>query len=174
MKTLHVHPRAGGRAHRIRPVRGSARGFTYLGVLVLVALLAAGAADWLRLWHVAGQREAERELLFVGHQFRQALASWNRHGHPGPRRLEDLLADPRTPGLRRHLRQVYPDPVTGRAEWGLVRDEAGGIVAVHSLSQAAPLKRTAFAAADRGFENAASYSEWVFAPRAPQPEARTP
>lgn len=146
------------RAHRMR-------GFTYLGVLVLVAVMGAGTAGWLQLWHVAQAREKERELLFIGQQFRQALASWYRFGPSSPRRLEDLLADPRTPVPQRHLRRVFVDPMTGRAEWGLVKDSGGGIVAVHSLSTAAPLQHAGFAARDVAFEKAARYSDWVFAPQ---------
>lgn len=144
--------------------RPRVRGFTYLGVLVLAAVMGAAAGAWVQLWHVAQTREKERELLFVGHQFRQALGSWQRRGQAGPRQLEELLADPRTPTLQRHLRRIHVDPITGRAEWGLVKDEGGGIVAVHSLSRSAPLKKAGFAARDREFENATRYSEWVFAP----------
>lgn len=144
--------------------RRRVRGFTYIGVLVLAAVMAAAAGAWVQLWHVAQTREKERELLFVGHQFRQALASWQRRGQPGPRQLEDLLADPRTPTLQRHLRRIHVDPITGRAEWGLVKDDGGGIVAVHSLSPAAPLKKAGFASRDRSFEHAIKYSDWVFAP----------
>ncbi len=40
----------------------------------------------------------------------------------------------------------------------------GGIMGgVHSLSEATPLKQTDFAYADRAFEGATKYSDWLFA-----------
>ncbi|MCY1541438.1 hypothetical protein D9M68_771320 [compost metagenome] len=80
----------------------------------------------------------------------------------GPMTLEDLLKDPRTPGLLRHLRKLYADPITGQAQWGLVRDAAGRIVGIHSLSERPPLKTHGFDAAHARFEQAQHYSDWVF------------
>jgi hypothetical protein len=38
----------------------------------------------------------------------------------------------------------------------------GGVVGVHSLSEAQPLKSANFSGADREFEGKLHYSEWVF------------
>ncbi|MEG2964348.1 MAG: type II secretion system protein, partial [Janthinobacterium sp.] len=55
------------------------------------------------------------------------------------------------------------DPVTGRAEWGLLfQPGSHGIIGVHSLSQAAPLKVGNFEARFTGFEGKAHFSEWQF------------
>ena len=96
------------------------RGFTYLGVLVIVALMGFGLAAFGELYSHAAQREKERELLFVGDQFRNAIASYYNKS-PGakvyPRKLEDLLEDTRFPMPQHHLRRVYNDPMTGKADW---------------------------------------------------------
>lgn len=142
------------------------RGFTYVGVLVFVAAMGVGLAASGQLWHTLQQREKERELLFIGHQFRLALDRYARHtpalARRAPLRLEELLQDPRHPNVQRHLRKIYLDPMTGSAEWGLVTGPGGEIYGVHSRSREEPLKKANFAPADRQFEGAMKYSDWVF------------
>jgi type II secretory pathway pseudopilin PulG len=142
------------------------RGFTYIGVLVLVALMGITLAAAGQVWHTLQQREKEQELLFIGHQFRLAL---NRYAHhtPGqagraPLNLEGLLRDPRHPGIQRYLRKIYLDPMTGSAEWGLITGPGGEIYGVHSLSGGEPLKKSNFGLADKPFEGKTKYSDWVF------------
>jgi type II secretory pathway pseudopilin PulG len=142
------------------------RGFTYIGVLVLVALMGIGLAAAGQVWHTAAKREKERELLFIGQEFRLALYRYAKHT-PGkekraPMSLEELLQDPRYPGIQRYLRKIYVDPMTGGTEWGLIKGAAGEIHGVHSLSADEPLKKANFALADRRFEGAKKYSDWVF------------
>jgi len=76
--------------------------------------------------------------------------------------FEDLVLDPRAPDVRRHLRRIYVDPITGKDGWGIVRAPDGGIMGVHSLSDATPLKSASFAPADRSFEGMTRYSAWQF------------
>lgn len=141
-------------------------GFTYIGVLVLVALMGIVLATVGQVWHTLQQWEKEQELLFIGHEFRLALIRYAQHS-PGqaersPLNLEDLLKDPRAPGVQRYLRKIYADPMTGKAEWGLVSGPNGEIYGVHSLSDDEPLKKGNFGLADRQFEGKMKYSEWVF------------
>jgi type II secretory pathway pseudopilin PulG len=159
----HVRPPAGARA-----VLGSrSGGFTYLGLLFFVALMGAALVAIAQVWHTEVKREKEAELLFVGNQFRQAIGGYYERT-PGavkqfPKQLEDLLRDPHSPDVRRYLRKIYVDPMTGQREWGLVRAPDGGIVGVHSLSEDAPLKRAGFLAVDAAFAEATNYRGWVFA-----------
>lgn len=154
--------------HEIRTVPARMRGFGYIGLLILVAMMSAALAGAGEVWHTAQQREKEQELLFAGGQFRRALAQYYANT-PGkarrhPLHLEELLKDPRHPGIRRHLRKIYPDPMTGKAEWGLVTGPGGEIYGVYSRSQDAPLKRAGFRLAEKDFEGRTKYSEWVFMP----------
>lgn len=146
-------------------------GFTYMGVLLLLAVSGMAAASAVQVWNTARRQEQERELLFIGQQFRAGLQQYARHtprnGKRGPLRLEDLLQDPRAPGVQRYLRRIYADPLTGRAEWGVVLAADGSIHGVHSLSDKEPLKKSNFALADRQFEGARKYSDWVFVPAQP-------
>lgn len=157
--------------------RRRAGGFSYLALLFAVAamgLLLAAAAE---LWQTAIQRERERQLLFVGNQFREAIGRYYQVGggvRQYPQSLDELVEDRRFPNITRHLRRLYRDPLTGRAEWGLVREQER-IIGVHSLSRAAPLKQAGFAARDADFADRASIAEWRFiyrpadAPAGPAP-----
>lgn len=143
------------------------RGFVLLALLVALALLAVGLMGAVDVWRISRQRDREQELLFVGDQYRQAIRSYYstapRGGQRGyPTSLEVLLEDDRFPTPVHHLRRAYPDPVTGQAEWGLLK--AGDrIVGVYSLSEAAPIKKAGFGPAQQAFKDAASYKDWVFA-----------
>jgi type II secretory pathway pseudopilin PulG len=164
-----------------RPATRASRqsGFTYIAVLLAVALHGAVLAAVGVVWSNAQKRERETQLLFVGHEFRKAIRSYAAGaGGAGtyPESLEDLLRDPRTPALKRHLRKIYVDPMTGKAEWGLVRSPDGkGILGVYSLSEDAPLKTGNFAEADKEFEGKTRYAEWKFGIRPVQtPKAALP
>ena len=75
--------------------------------------------------------------------------------------LDALLKDDRFPGIKRHLRKVFTDPLTAQTEWGLVKLN-GKIVGVHSLSEQEPIKIGGFEPDDSSFEGAKKYSEWKF------------
>lgn len=142
------------------------RGFTYIGVLLLVAIMGAVLAGTAVVWRTMSQRDKERELLFVGHEFRRAIGLYYERSPGGmkqyPKKLEDLLLDRRQTGVARYLRKIYRDPMTGRQEWGLVKGAGGAIMGVYSLSSDAPVKTGNFDEADRDFEGGASYQDWKF------------
>lgn len=149
-----------------RTRRSKCRGFTYLWVLFVVALMGVGVMAMAEVYKLQAMRDRERELLFIGHQFRAAIASYyesrtSTGDRQYPRSLDDLLKDPRSAGVRRHLRRLYPDPITGRPEWGLVIVN-GGVAGVHSLSEATPLKVSGFDPEDASFRDARMYREWKF------------
>lgn len=147
-------------------LRHSQFGFTYLAALFLVAIMGAVWAAAGDVWSVANQREKERELLLIGAQFRTAIARYYE-GTPGslkkyPAALEDLLQDNRYLGTQRCLRKIFIDPMTRSKEWGLVMSPTGGIMGVHSLSDASPIKKANFLAADASLSGKTKYSEWLF------------
>jgi type II secretory pathway pseudopilin PulG len=131
--------------------------------LFVIAIAGAGLALLGEVWQTATLREQEAELLYVGNQYRRAIELYYLSG-PGqyPRTLEDLLKDPRGPTVRRHLRQLYPDPITGTSGWMLVKAPDGGIMGVHSRSEKHPLKIANFKLRDREFEAAEKYIDWKF------------
>jgi type II secretory pathway pseudopilin PulG len=155
----------------VKPVQ---RGFSYLTVLFMVAILAGGLALVGELWHTSAAREKEAELLFAGHQYRKAIERYYLSGpqRQYPRELEHLLKDPRRPGAERYLRRLYPDPVSGKA-FALLKAPDGGILGVHSPSEEKPLKTGGFKERDAAFEGKAKYSEWQFVHAVPVQPGRT-
>jgi type II secretory pathway pseudopilin PulG len=148
--------------------RRAQAGFTLLGLLFLVAGLGVAMAALGTVWNTAAQREKERDLLFVGDQYRRAVESFWQMPLPvgTPRRLPqdvgELLKDPRFPNTVRHLRRAWRDPMTGQAEWGLLEEPDGGISGVYSLSEAKPFKSGNFPPEYAQFKDAKSYRDWVF------------
>jgi type II secretory pathway pseudopilin PulG len=148
------------------PTAGSQAGVTYLYVLLMIAVLGAGAAAVAEVWVTHSQREREAELLFVGEQYRKAIGAYFE-STPGaarqyPRSLEDLLRDRRYPVVRRYLRRIYADPMTGSPDWGIVKAPDGGIAGVYSTSTREAFKQKNFRPEHESFEGATSYVEWKF------------
>ncbi len=151
-------------------------GFTYIGVLIFIAILGIGLAASGVVFHQQAQREKEKELLFVGDQIRHAIGQYYEKSPGGnrifPHALEDLLLDQRYPATQRYLRRVYKDPMIGSSEWELVRAPDGGITGVHSSSKDQPLKVDNFPAGDEAFKDSKSYGDWTFVYAVPdQPSA---
>jgi len=144
------------------------RGFTYLTVLFIVAILSGGLALVGEVWHTAAQREKEAELRFIGREYRKAIERYYLGPRVYPRSLDDLLKDPHRATTERYLRKRYPDPITGKAEWGLIKAPDGGIMGVHSLSEQKPFKETNFRTSEKDFDNAEKYSDWKFIYLPPQ------
>ena len=145
--------------------RSNQGGFTYLAALFLIVVMGVMLGAVGKIWSTAQQREKERELLFVGNQFRQAIGRYYNQSPGGakifPLTLEDMLLDPRQLGSQRYLRKIYRDPMTGQPEWALLKVNER-ITGVYSLSEDAPLKSGNFRLADKTFEDAEKYSDWKF------------
>jgi type II secretory pathway pseudopilin PulG len=140
-------------------------GFTYLTVMFVIAILMGGLAIVGETWETSARREKEAELLFIGNQYRRAIGLYYL-STPGvvkayPRQIEDLLKDPRQPGTVRHLRKLFPDPITGKP-FVVIKGGDGGVQGVASPSDDAPLKLAGFRVRDAIFESAQKYSEWKF------------
>ena len=140
---------------------GRQRGFTYVAVLLFAATLGSVGVAYGELASHAAQREKERELLFVGDQYRRAIASYYRKEQRYPASIAELLQDRRYPMPVRHLRKAYRDPVTGGPFLALPAPE-GGILGVASTSTAKPIKSGGFHERDAAFAKAKRYAEWRF------------
>lgn len=143
--------------------RGS-RGFSLPIVMIMTAVASYSASRLEVSAQYRGHRDREEELLFRGAAYVRAIKSfYTSETAPGKKRLpgslDELVKDPRAQN-RRHLRALYPDPMTGREFKVQKRPE--GIVAVASSSEAAPLQQVDFAE-DLGLtEGARHYNEWIF------------
>lgn len=155
-------------------------GFTYVMVLAAIAVIAIviEAAGVMTSHTVRADRE--RELLFRGLAYRNAVKSYYEADpirKTYPRELKDLLRDPRFPN-RRHLRALYADPMARdeKKEWRLIRAPDGGIAGVVSSSSEEPRKQANFPKDLEKFSGAKSYSEWLFefVPKAVTPSPVVP
>lgn len=149
----------------MKPGKSKNAGFTIIAMLVATAVIGLGLAATGTVWSQARQRDREAELLAVGAEFRTAIERYYQRT-PGvvknyPQTLDELVKDPRFPGVERHLRRLYKDPMTGAADWLVVEAPTGGIMGVRSRSEAAPLKTGNFGAIDPG-AGATRYSDWRF------------
>ena len=147
--------------------RARCGGFTYIGLVVLLAILGLVGAAGMKTGSLMQRAAAEEELLDIGAAFSEALRSYaaaTPKGQPvQPPSLEALLKDPRFPGTRRHLRKIFVDPLTGKAEWGVMTmGDNGGITGVYSLSPSRPLKVGNFDARFVNFESKEHISDWKF------------
>jgi len=150
------------------------RGFTYLAVLLLVfvLLLIVGAAS--ENIATINKREREVELIFIGQQYRNAIASYYYNSPGGikqlPFTLEDMLLDKRSVNPMRHLRKIFQDPITDTKEWGLVKSPQGEITGVYSLSNdevLATINNSSLSESSQLGESSANlkpsiYSNWKF------------
>lgn len=144
-------------------------GFAYAGLLFAIVMLGMVLATVGTTWSFSSRRDREAQLLWTGDQYRGAIASYFLHGPSGvrqyPQSLEDLLEDHRGPVLKRHLRRLYVDPVTGKADWQLERLADGAIIGVRSASLERPIKQAGFQPEKQDFEAAECYCDWLFSYR---------
>ena len=151
----------------MNPTCRRAAGFTYLGLLIVIVIISIASVATLQVGAIAQRRGAEDELLAIGAEFQRALISYSNATPSGQRRtptsLQELLKDPRYPNPRRHLRQLYTDPITGTAEWGIIpMPDGSGIAGIYSLSDAKPIKIGHFDIEFKEFEGKTSYRDWHF------------
>ena len=151
--------------------RGEQQGFAWVFVLAALALASAAGALVAQRWSDKTARGKEQMLLRIGDEYARALADY-RTSSPGsdkryPASLEQLVLDTRFVGLRRHLRKLYPDPMTGQPDWVLLRDPRGDIIGLRSRSEQQPWARVPQRLAHVDLPAAQQYAGWVFTPRAP-------
>ncbi|NSL56716.1 MULTISPECIES: type II secretion system protein [Uliginosibacterium] len=143
-------------------------GFTYIGLLLVIAVIGLAAGSAIQLGAISQRRQVEDELMFVGLQYKRAIRSYFEAAPPGataaaPARLEDLLRDPRFPQVKRHIRRLYADPLTGKNDWVLIRTLDGqGILGVHSRSPETPIRVDNFPDEFFHFKGKKRYADWVF------------
>jgi type II secretory pathway pseudopilin PulG len=141
-----------------------AAGFTYVGLLIAIVIMGIGLSAVGTIWRTQAQREREQELLFIGREYRRAIAAYYAAGaHQFPQDLNDLLEDKRWPEPRHHLRRLYADPMTGAADWTILRTDMFGITGIASSSNAEPLKKKGFPLEEEEFKDATCYCDWKFA-----------
>ena len=140
-------------------------GYVYLALLFSAVLMGSAMSGAAALWSAEQKRERERELLHIGHKFREAIGRYYNRS-PGikqyPPTLEALLNDTRFIVSQRYLREIYVDPFTNERNWGVIEAPTGGIMGVHSLSAEFARKTANFDERDKEFETKKLHGEWIF------------
>jgi type II secretory pathway pseudopilin PulG len=152
-------------------------GFTYIAVLAALVLVSLGTQGVLQVVSQQAQREREDALLRIGATYARAIGNYYK-ATPGsvkrwPSSLEELLEDKRLLQVHRHIRELYPDPLTRNVDWELVAAPEGGIQGVRSRSTKAPLRAGPVEIDEFALPAAQRYAEWTFAYR-PEMEPITP
>ena len=101
-----------------RPRQGEA-GFNLVILMMAVTVMMILIAAALPAWSNAVRRDKEEELIFRGLQYAEAMRVFQQRFGTLPSRLDDLVkTHPRS------IRQLFPDPMTGKVDWVLVRGNA--------------------------------------------------
>lgn len=141
------------------------RGIAYFWALLMVLFITLGLGKLLENVARSNQRAREAELLHTGNLYRDAIRQYRQStpigARPYPEKLDDLLRDPRYPVIRRYLRRLYPDPITGKSFIPIPAPD-GGVMGVRSASSRKPVKLAGFKAGQAAFAAAQSYQQWEF------------
>ena len=115
-------------------------------LIIAVTILGIALAAVGVLWSATARHQRLIELQWVGAQYRDAIGDYYESS-PGslkvyPKGLDELLLDRRYLTIKRHIRALYPNPLTGELDWQPVRAPDGGIRGVEASSelQAGPLR----------------------------------
>lgn len=147
----------------------SESGFTYIAALFMVVIMGVMMGAVGQSVKVIMKREREKELIFRGLQYRDAIERWNRKPNSPPLKdLKDLEKQTQSSNINRSqdslIRKLYKDPITG-GDWKTLPnppDPVQGIYGVASTSSDEPYKQSNFPEVIKGFEGKKKYSEWEF------------
>ena len=141
------------------------QGFAYLVVLFIAVALGLASTITYENYSTLAKREREAQWLFAGQQYQQALASYYHQSPNGlkslPTKLDDLIKDSRFVSVKRHLRQLYIDPMT-QDTWQLLLNDNQQIIGVVSASAEPILQSAKIAQLLPSAENIATYADLKF------------
>ncbi len=143
-------------------VHAPQRGSVFMGLLVSVAIVAVLMMEVGVLWSTLLRREREAQLLAHGEEIRRAIGLYYEQQRLYPKTLEDLLLDRRQPTIKRYLRRIYADPMSGTTNWGVIAGPGETIMGVFSQAPGQPLKQDNFRQHQESFTGQSSYQGWQF------------
>ncbi len=94
---------------------GEPEGFTFIGLMVAIALINISLAVALTSWATINKRAKETELIWRGQQYVRALRCHQAQTGALPDELDELLESD-------CIRAVYPDPMSPDGEWRIIRE----------------------------------------------------
>jgi len=141
------------------------RGFTYVGLMIFLAVMALATTSTVEVESLISRRAQEERLLQIGNEFIAAIRAYGLGSPAGspeyPADLAELAKDSRSPTIKRYIRKIYADPITGKAQWGVIRGPTGGIIGVYSLAPGVPIKRANFPKTIVVLQSS-TYADWKF------------
>lgn len=142
------------------------RGFTFIVLLMVFAVMGIALSAIGPMWHTEQQREKERDLIFIGQQYIRAIRQYYEASPGGakqyPPTIQALILDDRQLAVRRYLRRPYRDPLTNTTQWGVILAPEGGIMGIYSLAPGTPIKQANFPVQLGWSDNLNSYADWKF------------
>ena len=99
-------------------MRSSEKGYTLVAVIVAIGVMSILMAAAAPVWRHVMKREKEKELLFRGNQYIEAIDRYYRKFGRLPIQLEELLKT-------KCIRKLYTDPMTKDGKWGLINFRGG-------------------------------------------------
>ena len=94
---------------------GEPGGFTFIGLMVAIALINISLAVAVTSWVTIDKRAKETELIWRGQQYVRALRCHQVETGALPDDLDELLESD-------CIRAVYPDPMSPDGEWRIIRE----------------------------------------------------
>jgi len=144
----------------------SEAGFTYIAALVMVVVTGIMLAAIGQSVSVIMQREREKELIFRGLQYRDAIERWSKKTKSPLKDIKDLVEPTVSNNVDRSkdrlLRKLYTDPITGGDFKVLLDPNTKEIYGVASPSNKEPFKADNFPEVIKDFKGKKKYSEWEF------------
>lgn len=98
-------------------IRNLEGGFTLAGALVILAVLAIFMALSVPLWTRIKQRENEKELIFRGKEYMEAIGRYQAKFGTYPNDLDTLLK-------LKMIRKLYKDPMTKSGKWKVLHPDS--------------------------------------------------
>lgn len=103
---------------------GDESGYALLLVFLMAAMIAISFYQELPRVAFESQRAKEQLLIERGEQYKRAIQVFVRKNTRYPATLDELESY----NNQRYLRQRYPDPMTGKEKWRLIKVGPGGVL----------------------------------------------
>lgn len=141
-------------------------GFTYVVLLFIIVIAGVMMMGTAKVWSTVKKKDNEKQLLFVGMEYVEAIEKYYTSGHGGakfyPKKIKDLLKDPRSVSGKKYLRKPYKDPMTGK-DFELIKEKGTHrIMGVKSKSTESSLMTTGFPELIDFNEGRGVYNQWEF------------
>jgi competence protein ComGC len=123
----------GNRAAKQRAYQQRSGGFSYVFFILFLLILSLMIGSYIEITSKQAQRMKEDELVYVGKLYQDGLKKYFRDHQLYPASVDLLLCDGAAYPCRRYLRQLYPDPITGKP-FKVILSPQNGIIGVSSSS----------------------------------------